>query len=150
MGGFARLKSAIERERASAAGPHFLVDSGDALQGSGPAAWSEGKVVLAPLNALGLDVFVPGNWEVVYGPDRFKWLMSQLAAKVVAYNFHDTASDERLFAPSVTIEKGGVRIAFIGLADPTTTVRQPPVQIRGLDSTRMDGLRDFVKAIRER
>ena len=150
MGGFARLKTAIERERASATGPHFLVDSGDAVQGSGPAAWSEGEVVLKPLNALELDVFVPGNWEVVYGPERFKWLMSQLTAKVVAYNFHDKATNERLFAPSVTIEKDGVRVAFIGIADPTTTVRQPPAQTRGLDSTRMDGLRDYVKATRER
>ncbi len=150
MGGFARLKTAIERERATAAGAHFLVDSGDAVQGSGPAAWSQGEVVIAPLNALGLDAFVPGNWEVVYGPARFKELMAKLNAPVIAYNFHDTATGQRLFAPAVTLEKDGVRVAFIGVADPTTTVRQPPVQVRGLDSTRMDGLRDFIKATREK
>ena len=150
MGGFARLKTALDRERATAAGASFLVDSGDAVQGSGPAAWSQGEVVIAPLNALGLDAFVPGNWEVVYGPDRFKELMAKLTAPVIAYNFHDTATGERLFPPAVTLEKDGVRVAFIGIADPTTTVRQPPAQVRGLDSTRMDGLRDFVKATREK
>lgn len=150
MGGFARLMTAIKRERAKVAGPSFLVDSGDAVQGSGPAAWSQGEVVIAPLNALGLDAFVPGNWEVVYGPERFKELMAKLTAPVIAYNFHDTATGQRLFAPAVTLEKDGVRVTFIGIADPTTTVRQPPAQVRGLDSTRMEGLREFVKATREK
>lgn len=150
MGGFARLKTAIDRERATGAGATFLLDSGDAVQGSGPAAWSQGAVVIEPLNALGLDAFVPGNWEVVYGPERFKELMGKLKASVVAYNFHDTESGERLFPPAVTLEKDGVRVAFIGIADPTTTVRQPPAQVKGLDSTRMDGLRDFVKGTREK
>ncbi len=150
MGGFARLKTAIDRERATAASANFLLDSGDAVQGSGPAAWSQGEVVIGPLNALGLDAFVPGNWEVVYGPARFKELMAKLKASVIAYNFHDTATGARLFAPAVTLEKDGVRVAFIGIADPTTTVRQPPAQVRGLDSTRMEGLRGFVKATREK
>lgn len=150
MGGFARLKTAIDRERAGAPGAIFLVDSGDAVQGSGPAAWSQGAVVIEPLNALGLDAFVPGNWEVVYGPDRFKELMGKLKASVIAFNFHDTKSGERLFPPAVTLEKDGVRVAFIGIADPTTTLRQPPAQVKGLDSTRMEGLRDFVIATRKK
>jgi 2',3'-cyclic-nucleotide 2'-phosphodiesterase (5'-nucleotidase family) len=76
--------------------------------------------------------------------------MAKLAAPVIACNFHDTATGHRLFAPAVTLEKDGVRVAFIGIADPTTTVRQPPTQVRGLDSTRMDGLREFVKATHEK
>lgn len=150
MGGLARLKTAIDRERTSAGAATFLVDSGDAVQGSGPAAWSEGGVVIEPLNALGLDAFVPGNWEPVYGPERFKQLMAKLKAPVIAYNFHDVATGKRLFAPSVTVEKGGVRVMFVGLADPTTTVRQPPVQVKGLDSTRMEGLREFIQESRKR
>jgi S-sulfosulfanyl-L-cysteine sulfohydrolase len=53
MGGYARLETAIERERASCDGACFLLDGGDEFQGSGPAAWSEGEVVLDPLNAFG-------------------------------------------------------------------------------------------------
>lgn len=150
MGGLARLKTAIERERSKAGAATFLVDSGDAVQGSGPAAWSEGEVVIDPLNALGLDAFVPGNWEPVYGPGRFKQLMAKLKAPVIAYNFHDVATGKRLFAPAVTVERGGVRVMFVGLADPTTTVRQPPEQVKGLDSTRLEGLREFIQESRER
>ena len=150
MGGFARLKTAIDQERSKAGEATFLVDSGDAVQGSGPAAWSEGEVVIEPLNALGLDAFVPGNWEPVYGPERLKYLMGKLKAPVIAYNFHDVATGQRLFAPAITVERGGARVIFIGLADPTTTVRQPPVQVKGLDSTRLEGLRTFIQESRRR
>src|ERR1700751_3836138 len=54
-GGFARLKTAIERERANCDGACFLLDGGDEFQGTGPATWAEGEFVLDPLNALGSD-----------------------------------------------------------------------------------------------
>ena len=148
MGGYARLKTAIDRQRAAARGAVFVADGGDTFQGSGPAAWSEGEVVLGPLNALGLNVCVPGNWEVVYGPKRFLELMKRVSCKVTTYNFHDAKTGQRLFAPAVTMERGGVRVAFVGITDPTTTQRQPPATVVGLDSTRMAGLRDFVKSLR--
>lgn len=90
MGGYARLRTAIDRER-RAAPDAFVVDGGDTFQGSGPAAWTRGETVLEPFNALGVDVCVPGNWEVVYGADRFRELMSRVSCKVIAYNFHDEA-----------------------------------------------------------
>lgn len=150
MGGYARLKTAIDRERAAAHAPTFVADGGDTFQGSGPAAWSKGEAVMAPFNALGIDVCVPGNWEVVYGADRFKDLMARVTCKVTTYNFHDKKSGQRLFAPEVTLEEDGVRVAFVGITDPTTTERQPPAEVVGLDSTRMDGLREFVRDVRER
>jgi sulfur-oxidizing protein SoxB len=150
MGGYARLKTAIDRERAATKAPTFLADGGDTFQGSGPAAWSEGATVLGPLNALGIDICVPGNWEVVYGPKRFRELMGSVTCKVTTYNFHDAKTGERLFAPEITLERGGVRVAFVGITDPTTTQRQPPETVVGLDSTRMTGLRDFVRDVRGR
>jgi 2',3'-cyclic-nucleotide 2'-phosphodiesterase (5'-nucleotidase family) len=92
MGGYARLKTAIERQRTHCEGACFLLDGGDEFQGSGPAAWSQGEVVLEPLRALGIDAFTPGNWEPAYGPERFKDTMARLGFPVVCYNFHDRAS----------------------------------------------------------
>ncbi|HSN29487.1 MAG TPA: bifunctional metallophosphatase/5'-nucleotidase [Kofleriaceae bacterium] len=150
MGGFARLKTAIDRERASAPGAVFSVDGGDTFQGSGPAAWSRGEAVLAPFNGLGIDVCVPGNWEVVYGPDRFRDLMHRVTCHVTTYNFEDTRTGERLFAPEVTLERGGVRVMFVGITDPTTTKRQPPDEVVGIDSTKLDGLKAFIRESRAR
>ncbi len=145
LGGFARLKTAIERERASAAGPSFLLDGGDEFQGSGPAAWSEGEVILGPLNALGADAFVPGNWEAVYGPARFRELMGRLSAHVLCYNLHDIKSGKRLFEPARLIERQGVRIAFVGITDIFASRRQSPREFSGLDTARIDGLQRFVR-----
>ena len=150
MGGYARLKTAIDRERALHDHPCFLLDGGDEFQGSGPATWSKGEVVLHPLNALGLDAFVPGNWEAAYGPERFKETMAGLKCPVICYNFHDTASGQPLFAPSVIIEREGVKVAFVGITDISASKRHPPAEFRGMDTTRIEGLHDFVKDLRAR
>jgi 2',3'-cyclic-nucleotide 2'-phosphodiesterase (5'-nucleotidase family) len=150
MGGYARLKTAIEQERANCDGACFLLDGGDEFQGSGPAAWSEGEVVLEPLKAFGIDAFVPGNWEAAYGPERFKATMSRLNCPVICYNLHDEASGQRVFRPAITIERDGVKAAFVGITDVGASRRQPPVQFRGMDTARIQGLRDFVKELRAR
>jgi sulfur-oxidizing protein SoxB len=150
MGGYARLKTAIEHERGSCDDACFLLDGGDEFQGSGPAAWSEGEVVLDPLNAFAADAFVPGNWEAAYGPERFKQTMARLNCPVICYNLHDEASGERLFRPSIILERHGVKVAFIGVTDIGASRRQPPVQFRGMDTSRIQGLRDFVKDLRIR
>jgi S-sulfosulfanyl-L-cysteine sulfohydrolase len=148
MGGYARLKTAIAREQAHCDGPCFLLDGGDEFQGSGPAAWSRGEAMLDPLNAFGIDVFVPGNWDPVYGPERFKELMARLSCPVICYNFHDETSGKRLFAPAVVLARQGVKVAFIGVTDIGASKRQSPVEFHGMDTTRIAGLRDFIRDLR--
>lgn len=150
MGGFARIRTALDQERASAPGAVFTLDGGDTFQGSAVAAWTQGEAVVAPLNALGIDTGIPGNWEVVYGPAVFRKLMGEVNYKVICYNFNDKSTGKRLFAPSVILKKDGVRVAFVGATDPTTTTRQPPAEVAGLDSTRMSGLREFVQDLKRR
>jgi S-sulfosulfanyl-L-cysteine sulfohydrolase len=150
MGGYARLKTAIEYERANCDGACFLLDGGDEFQGSGPAAWSEGEVVLDPLNAFGSDAFVPGNWEASYGPERFKETMARLNCPVICYNLHDEESGERVFRPAVILERRGVKVAFVGITDIGASRRQPPTHFRGLDTARIQGLRAFVADLRAR
>ncbi|MDE2142769.1 MAG: 5'-nucleotidase C-terminal domain-containing protein [Elusimicrobia bacterium] len=148
MGGFARIKTALDRLRASAPGAVFTLDGGDTFQGTALASWTKGEAVVAPLNALGIDAGVPGNWEVVYGPAALRRLLGEVNYKVICYNFEDTTTGKRLFAPSEVLEKDGVRVAFVGVTDPTTTTRQPPAEVKGLDSTRISGLRQYVQALK--
>src|ERR1035438_6358712 len=150
MGGFARIKTALDQERSSAPGAVFTLDGGDTFQGSAVAAWTKGEAVVAPLNALGIDAGTPGNWEIVYGPQIFRKLMSEVNYKVICYNFNDKTTGRRLFAPSAILEKDGVRVPFVGVTDPTTTLRQPPAEVAGLDSTRMSGLREFVQDLKQK
>lgn len=150
MGGFARIKTALDQKRKSGPPATFVIDGGDTFQGSAIAAWTQGEALVAPLNALGIEVATPGNWEVVYGPTAFKKLLSEVNYKTVCFNFEDKATKKRLFAPSVTFEKDGVRVAFIGATDLTLTVRQPPAEVVGLDSTHIEGLRAFVQDLKQR
>jgi len=150
MGGFARIRTALDESRAQAPGAVFTVDGGDTVQGSAIAAWTKGEAVIAPFNALHTDVGTPGNWEPVYGPDIFRKLMGELSEKVICYNFHEKATGKRLFAPSVVLERQGIKIAFVGVTDPTTTTRQAPAEVAGLDSTRIDGLREYVRDLKKR
>jgi S-sulfosulfanyl-L-cysteine sulfohydrolase len=150
MGGYARLKTAIAHEQAHCDGPCFLLDGGDEFQGSGPAAWSRGEAVLDPLNAFGTDVFVPGNWDPVYGPERFKELMARLGCPVICYNLHDETSGKRLFEPAVVLARQGVKVAFVGVTDIGASKRQSPVEFHGMDTTRIAGLRDFIRDLRAR
>ncbi|NNN06230.1 MAG: bifunctional metallophosphatase/5'-nucleotidase, partial [Elusimicrobia bacterium] len=148
MGGFARIKTALDALRADAPGAVFTLDGGDTFQGSAVAAWTKGEAVVAPLNALGIDAGIPGNWEVVYGPAAFRRLLSEVNYKVICYNFADTVSGKRIFPPAAIFTRDGVKVAFVGLTDPTTTTRQPPVEVRGLDSTRIGGLRRFIQDLK--
>jgi S-sulfosulfanyl-L-cysteine sulfohydrolase len=150
MGGYARLKTAIEHERSHCEGACFVFDGGDEFQGSGAAAWSEGEVILEPLNALGADAFTPGNWEPAYGPERFKQTMARLSCPVVCYNLHDKATGERLFPAAITLTRNGVKLCVLGVTDLGASERQPPAEFRGMDTTRIDGLRDFIKELRSR
>ena len=148
MGGFARIKTALDEFRNSAPGAVFTLDGGDTFQGSAVAAWTKGEAIVAPLNALRIDVGIPGNWDVVYGPDTFKMLLHEVNYKVLCYNFQDSRTGKRIFPPSAILEKDGVRVAFIGVTDPTTTKRQPPAEVQGLDSTHMEGLRSYVQNLK--
>lgn len=148
MGGFARIKTALDQYRDSAPGAVFSVDGGDTFQGSAVAAWTQGEAILGPLNGLQLDVGIPGNWEVVYGPEKFRSLMKRVNYNVIAYNFRDTITDENIFPPALILNQKGVKVAFIGQTDITTTVRQPPAQVRGLDSTKSAGLKKFIQELK--
>ncbi len=128
----------------------FTADGGDTFQGSALAAWTVGEAVLSPLNALGLDVGVPGNWDVVYGPEAFRRLFRKVRHTIVCYNFHDITTGQRLFDPAVVLERDGVRVAFVGMTDPTTSTRQPPAEMRRLDTMRTAGFREYVQMLRQR
>ena len=68
-GGVARMRTLFDRVRAE--NPNtIVVDNGDCFQGSGWTQLTRGQAMVPVMNALGYDVLMPGNWEVVFGKDR--------------------------------------------------------------------------------
>lgn len=66
-GGLARFATLIKRIRAE--NPNsILMNIGDTYHGGVEAFYTNGNAIVAPMNALGVDVAVPGNWDFAYGP----------------------------------------------------------------------------------
>ena len=66
-GGLARTATLIKQIRAS--NPNsVLMNIGDTYHGGVEALYTNGNAAVAPMNALGVDVGAPGNWDYAYGP----------------------------------------------------------------------------------
>lgn len=136
-GGLARIATVIREIRAE--NPHsLLMNVGDTYHGGVEALYTRGNAIVAPVNALGIDVGVPGNWDYAYGPlvtrlryaparstlARFaNWLTGGDA--IGSPNYPNLAANLRQTFPPVfgapllpgtrLLETGGVRIGFVGL-----------------------------------
>lgn len=73
-GGLARMYTKIKDIRGKNTANTLLINTGDTLQGSGEALYSKGQALVDVLDYFGINNYVPGNWDFVYGPDRFKEL----------------------------------------------------------------------------
>ncbi len=131
-GGVSRVATAVNAIRRERPGRVLFMDAGDTIQGSAAAAWTEGGAVVAPVNALGLDLGIPGNWEVVYGADALERRAGEFRHPLIAANIREEKSGKLLFPPYLVKEVGGVRIGVIGFTDPDVPTRQPPSYSRGL------------------
>lgn len=148
-GGLSRIATVFNRLRAERPGELLFVDGGDTIQGSGPAAWTEGRVVVEPMNALGLDVAIPGNWSVAYGVSPWKKRAEEFNYQLIAANMLDGESGDLLFEPYVVREVNGVRLGIIGFTEPDIPTRQPPHLSDGLRFHAHEVLPPLIAELRE-
>ena len=73
-GGLARAATVIKKLKAKHAGKIVWGHTGDSIQGSALATYTQGRAMVDIWDALGPDVFAPGNWEYVYGLYRYQQL----------------------------------------------------------------------------
>ena len=149
VGGIARIATVVERIRRERHRRTLLVNVGDALQGSAEALFTQGGAVIDALAPLGIDAFVPGNWDYVYGVDRFVETFVGSGRRkpiapwpTIASNLYYSTPDagmrtpyvdltgERVLPPYLVRDVGGVRVGIIGI----TTTRGP--RALGRESTR--------------
>jgi 2',3'-cyclic-nucleotide 2'-phosphodiesterase (5'-nucleotidase family) len=117
--------------------PHtFLVDTGDMFQGSELSVKTTGKAMVPVLNALQYDLYLPGNWEVIYYKKSMQTLMGSLnAPKVCANMYHDLGDGKKgelIFHPYKIWNIAGVKIGFLGYTDPLVPIRQSPNYSKGI------------------
>ena len=94
-GGLARMATRIKEIRGNTY-RSLLVNTGDTIQGSGEALYTRGKALVDVVDMLGVDAFAPGNWEYVYGPERFKEFFGSNGVSkrwgTLASNLYNTAA----------------------------------------------------------
>lgn len=124
-GGYAHIRAMADAVRREVGEAFLHVDSGDAIHGTGPAQWTAGAAIVAPLNAVGVEVMAPGNWEFGFGPEVLRTRRGELRFPMLACNVRraDTGEDE--FARADVRDAGGVRVALVGLTSPVVTRTMP-------------------------
>ncbi|MDO9186732.1 MAG: 5'-nucleotidase C-terminal domain-containing protein [Bacteroidia bacterium] len=118
----------------------FVIDTGDMFQGSELSVKTTGKAFVPILNALNYDLYLPGNWEVIYGKKNMQTLMGALnAPKICANMYHDLGEGKKgelIFQPYNIWNVAGVKIGFLGYTDPLVPIRQSPNYSKGIIYTK--------------
>jgi S-sulfosulfanyl-L-cysteine sulfohydrolase len=137
LGGFAHLKSLIDRLRSDVgSGRALLLDGGDLWQGTGQANATQGADMVDAANLLGIEAMT-GHWEFTYGEKALRSNLDRFKGDFLAQNvflteeaaFNDAkafdAATGRVFKPAVIKEFGGHRVAVIGQAFPYVPIAHP-------------------------
>ncbi|MCS6978859.1 MAG: bifunctional metallophosphatase/5'-nucleotidase [Flavobacteriales bacterium] len=135
-GGLAVLKTMVETLRRKNPTRTLLIDGGDYFHGHGVASLTEGEALIPIFNALGYDLMLPGNWEVVYKKKKMLHDMGHaLAAKICANMWHDSEDEfhgELIYPPYWIKVIEGIKLGFIGYTDHLIPKRQSPAYSAGI------------------
>lgn len=138
-GGYAEMATYFEKLKKK--NPNsFLIDTGDMFQGSQLSVKTTGEAFVPILNALNYDLYLPGNWEVIYGKRKMQTLLGALnGPKICANMFHDLGEGKKgelIFQPYHIWSVAGVKIGFLGYTDHLVPVRQSPNYSKGIIYTK--------------
>ena len=131
-GGFARIRAIVDQIRSETNGACVHVDCGDAIHGTGPAQWTEGAVIVPALNALGVELMTPGNWEFGFGPAVLRQRVRDLSFPFIASNVTRADTGALEFASTEIREVGSARVAFVGITSPIVGRTMPQAFGAGL------------------
>ncbi|HLE44300.1 MAG TPA: thiosulfohydrolase SoxB [Methylomirabilota bacterium] len=126
LGGFAHLRTLIDRLRASRPGA-LLLDGGDTWHGTATALWTRGQDMVDACKLLGVDVMT-SHWEFTLGADRVKEIVEHdFKGRIdfVAQNVRTTDFEDPVFPAYVVRQVRGVPVAIVGQAFPYTTIANP-------------------------
>lgn len=104
----------------------ILADSGDHIQGTAYGDMDKGATIIQIMNETGYDIATLGNHEFDYGIARILELINKAEFSYISCNFYKTDDGELVLPAYKIIEKGGVRIAFIGISTPESITKSTP------------------------
>jgi 2',3'-cyclic-nucleotide 2'-phosphodiesterase (5'-nucleotidase family) len=150
MGGFARLATAIRKEK-SACGACLYLNAGDLVQGTPVSTFYRGLPVYEIANLLRIDVGTLGNHEFDYGWPRVQQFSRVAKYPIVSANVVDSKGVSITGKPYVIETVGGIRVAIIGvvLGDLVSFVTPQDVEPWRVLPV-VETVRKYAKELRER
>ena len=130
VGGLAYMYSQVQRIRNREPNT-LLINTGDTIQGSAEALFSQGQAMVDVLNLFDIDAYAPGNWDFLYGTERFRALFAgnqpianwkAIAANLyysTLYEFPATQyadrAGQRVLPPYLIYKVGSIKVGIVGL-----------------------------------
>ena len=125
IGGLPRVAgyvNEVRRELAGSGTELLVIEGGDWYQGTPEGGLEQGRPFVEALAAIPYDALVPGNHEFDHSLANLRRLLESTGERAVCANLRDPASGERVdwIEPWRIVERGGLRIALVGLLTPET------------------------------
>jgi sulfur-oxidizing protein SoxB len=153
-GGYAHIATALDTLKKTNPENTISIDTGDMFQGSMLSVKTSGQAFVPLLNELNYDLYLPGNWEVVYYKQNMQKLLGGLLApKICANMYHDLGNQKKgelIFQPYQIMNRLGVKIGFLGYTDPLVPLRQSPLYSKGIIYTKPEeNLKEYIQILKE-
>jgi 2',3'-cyclic-nucleotide 2'-phosphodiesterase/3'-nucleotidase len=120
----ARVTSYLKEQRSDTNQVIFLLDNGDILQGDPVVYYYNFEktdtihLYADVMNYMQYDAGTVGNHDIEAGHDVYDKFNKEINFPWLAANAINTSTEEPYFKPYTTIERGGVKIAVLGLITP--------------------------------
>lgn len=156
-GGVARIYTLIQDIRRANPRQTLLVNTGDTLHGGAEVLFTEGEAMIKILNMFGIDAYAPGNWDFVYGADKFIEYFASKPAKanwnpVISNLYYDNypgaeaKNGQHVVAPYTIKTINGLRIGILGFTSDRGPQAGNPDITKGLKFT--DGTAEYAKYVK--
>ena len=156
-GSLSRVCSYVRQERRTYGDRLVLLDNGDILQGQPPAYYynymdtTSVHLCADMMNFMGYDAGNMGNHDVETGRTVFDRWASDCRFPILGANIVDVATGQPHFKPYVVLQRGGVKVAVLGLITPAIPAWLSENLWRGLRFDDMEETaRRWMQVIRER
>lgn len=133
-GGLARLKTLLDSLRTEAQ-QSVLMNVGDTYHGGAEALYSAGNAIVDPVNSLGIDVAVPGNWDFAYGPAVFRKRYTPDGPFPILFNVMLPSGIDSIKTPGFPYLAANLRYEKINILDgsPDGELVLPPTMVQTYD-----------------
>lgn len=152
VGGFAYLKSVIDKLRAANPQGTLVLNAGDLAEGTMLSYLSRGESVCKVLDTFGFDAMTLGNHDFAWGYASLQHMLECLHSPILAANIVRTCDGSCLpgCIPYMIKDIQGVKVGIIGLDTPNIRHFVSANKLQGLEFRKgLDTLRWFIPIMRQ-